>query len=197
MKKLLAIAVFAAVLAGCTTITKVEGEQLVHDRLAVKVTSAWNKVSPPGSRQPYELWTQEGIPLDQLRLWAAVKSGEALIAPPPNRAGSGLAAPRIPTFAANMSADQLVNLFETMYAVDGSLVKVTRVEPSPFAGGGGIRFEFTVARKRDDVQLLGVGWVRVHRNELFAATFVAPRLSFFPRLAPKAEDLIRTAQIKG
>jgi hypothetical protein len=84
-----------------------------------------------------------------------------------------------------------------MYSMDGSLVKVTRVEPSSFAGEKGIRFEFSVARKRDDVQLLGVGWVSVRKGELFAATFVAPKLAFYPRLLPKAEGVVRTAQIKG
>src|SRR5437868_6404029 len=70
----------------CTTITKVEGEQLVHEKLALKVAGAWNKVAPPGSRQPYDVWTQEGIFLDELRFWAAVKPGEAMVVPPPVRA---------------------------------------------------------------------------------------------------------------
>jgi len=46
------------------------------------------------------------------------------------------------------------------------------------------------------VQLAGVGWAAVRRNELFAATFVAPRLSFFARLQPKAEAVVRTLRIK-
>jgi hypothetical protein len=194
MKKLVAAALLAA-LAACTTITKVEGNQVVHEKLALKVTGAWNKVSPPGSRQPYDVWTQEGIYLDELRIWAAVKPGEALVVPQPAR--SGEKAPRVPTFSANMSAEQLVSLFETMYSMDGSLVKITKVQPAPFAGESGVRFEFSVARKRDDVQLLGVGWVRVHKGELFAATFVAPKLSFYTRLAPKAEEVIGTARIRS
>jgi hypothetical protein len=195
MKKLI-VATLVALLAACTTITKVEGEQVVRDKLGLKVAGAWNKVSPPGSRQPYDVWTQEGIFLDELRFWAAVKPGETMVVPPPVRA-TDQKAPRVPTFASNMSADQLVNLFETIYAVDGSLVKVTKVEPAPFAGDNGIRFEFTVVRKRDDVQLLGEGWVRVHKGELYAATFVAPKLSFYSRLAPKAEAVVRTAYVKG
>src|SRR5204863_150929 len=83
--------------------------------LALKVAGAWNKVAPPGSRQPYDVWTQEGIFLDELRFWAAVKPGEALVVPPPVRA-QDQKAPRVPTFTPGMSADQLVNLFETIYA---------------------------------------------------------------------------------
>jgi hypothetical protein len=45
--------------------------------------------------------------------------------------------------------------------------------------------------------LNGVGWVSQRKGELFAATFIAPKLSFFPRLLPKAESIVRTAQIRG
>ena len=196
MKKLLSVAALAAALAACTTITKVEGDQVVREHMAVKLTSAWNKVAHPGSRQPFDTWTQEGIFLDELRLWAALKPGETIVVAPPARSDLQKQK-RVPTFTAGMSADQLVNLFETMYSMDGSLVQVTKVQPVLFAGGNGIRFEFTVARKRDDVQLLGVGWVREHKGELYAATFVAPKLSFYARLAPKAEEVVRSAQIRG
>jgi hypothetical protein len=73
---------------------------------------------------------------------------------------------------------------------------MTRIEPGQFAGEKGLRFEFSVARKRDDVQLLGVGWVVVRNQELFAATFVAPKLAFFPRLMPMAEAVVKTARVK-
>ncbi len=72
---------------------------------------------------------------------------------------------------------------------------MNKVEPAVFAGEPGVRFEFSVARKSDDVQFKGVGWVAVRQGELFAATFVAPRLSFFARILPKAEGVVRTAKI--
>lgn len=194
MKKLLVL-VLAAMLAACAGITKVEGDQVVNGRLAVKLPDAWNKIAFAGDRQPYDLWTQEGITLDHLRLWAAVKPGEALMTKP--HVPAGKTAPRLPTYADGMAPDQLVNLFEVLYSADGSLVTMTRVEPAPFAGEKGVRFEFTVARKSDDVQMRGVGWVAVRKGELFAATFVAPRLAFFPRLLPKAEGVVASAQIKG
>lgn len=196
MKKLLATLALGALLAGCAAITKVEGDQLVRERMQVKLASAWNRVAPPGSRQPFDTWTQEGIYLDELRMWAGLKSGEAIMVAP--RVASGQEkAKRVPTFTTGMSPDQLVNLFETMYSIDGSLVQVTKVQPADFAGGSGVRFEFAVTRKRDDVQLLGVGWVREQKGEMFAATFVAPKLSFFARLAPKAEAVVKTAQVRG
>jgi hypothetical protein len=76
-------------------------------------------------------------------------------------------------------------------------VRLTRVEPAQFAGEKGLRFEFTLARRSDDLVLHGVGWVAVHKDELYAATFVAPRASFFPRLLPMAEAVVKTARIRG
>jgi len=187
----------ALLLAGCASISKVEGEQVVGGRLVLRLEDAWNKVSLPGQKQPYETWTQEGLSLDQLRFWAGIKPGQALMALPPNTSSLGQKDPRVPTYTAGMAPDQLVTLFETMYAHDGSLVTIQKVEPASFAGERGVRFEFTVVRKRDDLQLGGVGWVSVRSGDLYAATFLAPRLAFYPRLLPKAETVVRSAAVKA
>jgi hypothetical protein len=194
MKKLLLILCVAA-LSACTTVVKVEGDQIVNGRLAVKLPDAWNKLTLPANKQPFEVWTQEGMTLDHLRFWAAIKPGQSLLNRPTNNTPAGEKAPRLPTYTKGMAPDQLVSLFETLYSADGSLVAINQVDAATFAGQPGVRFEFSVARKSDDVQLKGVGWVAVRGDELFAATFVAPRLSFFGRLLPKAEGVVKTAQI--
>jgi hypothetical protein len=186
----------ALALAGCMTIAKVEGIQTVNERLAVTVPAAWNKIEDPWGDEPYDTWTQEGMPLDHLRLWAGVKPGQPLMAKPTVFfRGPGEKDARVPTFQAGMPADKLVHLFEQLYATSGT-VQLTRVEPAEFAGEKGVRFEFMLARRADDLVLRGVGWVAVHKNELYAATFVAPRAAFFQRLAPMAESVVKTARIK-
>lgn len=196
MTRILAL-LCALLLAACTTISKVDGEQVVGGKLAVQVPAAWNKVTPAWDRAPYEIWTQEGIPLDHLRLWGGVASGEALIAKPTVWfRGPGEKDPRYPTFKAGLPPDKLVALFETLYANEGP-VQVTRVAPATFAGSKAVRFEFTLARRADDVVLKGVGWAAEHDGKLFAATFAAPRLAFFDRLLPMAEAVVKTARIKG
>jgi len=196
MKALVAL-LLALALGACTTISKVEGEQVVNGRLVVNVSDAWNKVTDPWEGEPYDIWTQEGIPLDHLRLWGGVRVGQALVAKPVILfRAPGEKDARSPTFTAGLTPDRLVNLFETLYANEGA-VQVTRVEPTVFAGQKGVRFEFTLARRADDVTLQGVGWLAVHRQELFAATFAAPRLTFYPQLLPMAEAVVRTARIRG
>ena len=201
MKRLLLLLV-VVLLAACTSMVKVQGEQVVNERLVVDVPGAWNKVVDRSEKPPYESWTQEGIPLDHLRLWGGLRPGQPLITKwaTYSRAADAKDA-RVPTFRTGLSAEKLVSLFEEVYATAGT-VSITKMEPTMFAGQKGVRFEFTLARRSDDLDLRGTGWVAVRPDpvwgeELYAATFVAPKLSFYARIAPKAEDVVRTAQIKG
>lgn len=196
MKRLLLL-LLAMVLAACTTIAKVDGEQLVNDKLLVRVPQAWNKIQDPWSDEPYDTWTQEGMPLDHLRFWGGVRSGEPLMAKPKVfLVRDDQKDPRVPTFRTGMAPDKLVSLFEELYATAGT-VRLTRVEPALFAGQKGVRFEFTLARRWDDLHMKGVGWVTVKDDQLYAATFLAPRMSFYDRLLPLAEAIVQTARIKG
>jgi hypothetical protein len=196
MKRLLTL-LAAVLLAACTTIAKVEGDQVVNGRLAVTVPTAWNKVQTPWGDEPYDTWTQEGMPLDHLRFWGGVASGQPLMRKPTVffRA-RGEKDARVPTFKAGMSPEKLVSLFEELYANAGT-VRLTRVEPTLFAGEKGVRFEFTLMRRFDDLTLHGVGWVAVKEEKLFAATFVAPKLGFYQRLQPMAEAVVKTARIRS
>lgn len=197
--KRIAIWVFASFLSlligGCAVIEKVEGDQLLNNRLSMKLPQAWNRIAV-NDGQPYQTWTQEGLAIDQLRFWAGVKSGEPL-RKGLVRTGAGQTAPRVPTYTKGMTLDQLANLFELLYAADGSTVTVTKIEPAVFASANGVRLEFSVVRKGDDVLLSGLAWASVHKDELFASSFVAPRLHFFSRLAPMARDVVATAVVKN
>jgi hypothetical protein len=196
MMRIVAGALFALLLAACTTITRVDGQQLVAGKLAVDVPAAWNKVTDPWEREPYDVWTQDGLPIDHLRLWGGVASGKTLVARRTTFFRSpGEKDPRYPTFVAGVPADRLVAIFESLYAAEGT-VQVTRVEPVVFAGEKGVRFEFTLVRRADDLVLKGVGWAAQHDAALYAMTFAAPRLAFYDRLRPMAEQVARSARIR-
>jgi hypothetical protein len=188
-------------LAACANVQRMEGDQVVNDRLVVHVTSAWNLVSDPWDKDPYDTWTQEGVPLDHLRFWGGVRPGQPLMTKPYvfSRAADAKE-PRVPTFRVGLGPERLVALFEELYANAGE-VTITKVEPTVFAGQKGVRFEFTLVRRRDDLAMQGVGWAAVRSDptwgeELYAATFVAPKLSFFQRLLPMAEEVVKTAHVK-
>jgi hypothetical protein len=188
-------------LAACANISRMDGDQVVNERLVVHVSDAWNKVSDPWQVNPYDTWTQEGVPLDHLRLWGGVQPGQPLMMRPVvfSRAADAKQ-PRVPTFRPGLSPEKLVSLFEELYANAGT-VTITRMEPTVFAGQKGVRFEFTLERRRDDLTMQGVGWVAVRPDptvgeELYAATFVAPKLSFYQRLLPMAEAVVKTARVR-
>ena len=200
--KILAALLLALSLAACSIMTRVEGDAVLNDKLVVHVTDSWNRLNDPWEGESYESWTQEGVPLDHLRIWAGVQPGQPLMNKPmfySREADSR--EPRVPTFRNRLAAEKLVNLFEELYANEG-VVTVTRIDPGSFAGQAGVRFEFTIVRRADDLTLKGIGWLAVKHSptqgeELYAATFTAPQQAFFDRLLPKAEAVVKTARIKG
>jgi len=200
MKRVVLLLVVLA-LAACTSMSRVEGEQVISDKLVVTVPAAWNKVVDRSEKAPYDTWTQEGIPLDHLRLWGGVRPGQPLIVKYATYSrASDAKETRVPTFRSGLTPEKLVSLFEEVYATSGA-VAITRVEPTVFAGQNGVRFEFTLSRRSDDLNMLGVGWVAVRPDPvwgeaLYAATFVAPRLSFYDRLLPMAEEVVKTARVR-
>lgn len=193
MKKFAALTL-ALILSACTTVTQIEGEQRLGNRMSVTLPGAWNKFSQ-ASGVPYEVWTQEGIMLDQLRIWAAVKPDQALIVKPAST-GTTKAA-KAPLFKTGLRPDQWVALLETAYASDGSTVNVDKVAPTTWAGVKAVRFEFSMTRKHDDLAFRGVGWATEQDNHFFAAVFTAPRLHFYGQLLPKAEAVVQTARFSN
>jgi hypothetical protein len=184
------IAVLLAVLAGCASVAKMEsGPQTVGERLVVHLEGAWNHVSGPGIG-PAQTWTMEGLPVDQLLIYVGVKDGDAVHQP--DRAGKL----KNFSFRSSMQAADVVAMFEGMMTRDGSVFRLAKLEPTSFAGQKGFRFEFSLTRKVDGVQLSGLGYGTVHQGELFAMLYAAPKLGFFARHERSVEQMARSAKLK-
>lgn len=192
MKKLI-VALSLLVLAGCVAMAKVEtGDKKIGDRLVVTLDSAWNHVNASGLG-PAQTWTMEGLPVDQLLLYSGLKDGEAIH---PERVGGTDAQKKSFKFRSSMQPDEITALFEGMLTRDGSRFKLLKLEPVMFGGSKGFRFEYSLIRKLDNVQLAGLGYGTVSKGELFAIVYMAPRLAFFPRHVPKVEQIARSALVK-
>lgn len=181
----------ALLLGGCAQLSIVaSGEQVLKNRLAVQVDQPWNQFER-GLGDNTLTWTQDGITVDALRFYVAVKDGD-LIAPTPSepKGQKPLA------FKSTMPAAEVVSLFEGLYSRGGSTFALDRISPDTFGGRPGFRFEFSGIRKADDVRLRGIGWAAVHQGELFAITYTAPRLAFFTRHLGSAEAIARSARIR-
>jgi hypothetical protein len=181
--------VLAAALAACAPMTtqKVDtGDKTVGERLVLRPDSAWNEL--PGDR-PAHVWTMEGVPIDRLLIYSGIKDGDA-IHPPARDANA-----KSFRFRSGMQADEIVSMFEGMLTRDGSAFSLVKLEPTTFGGSKGVRFEYKLLRKADNVPLAGVGYAAINDGQLFTLLYSAPRLTFFPRHQASVEHLAQSARI--
>lgn len=189
------LGVFALVIAGCASVEKVDsGERLLGNRLSLTLAGAWNQIKLNGSGIE-QIWSMEGLDIDQLIIYPGLKEGEEVKAASFARPSEP---PRtIPKFRAGMQPDEIVRLFEVMFTRDGSSFKLVKLEPVNFARRKGFRFEYAYTRRKDGAQLLGLGYAAVDRGELFAMVYFAPRLTFFPRHRAMVDRLANGAALKA
>ena len=187
--RLMLIAVFVLSVAGCTTVSKMEsGPQTIGERMLVTLDGAWNHVDAPGMG-PAQVWTMEGLPVDQLLVYSGIKNDEMVHAA--SRGGQ-----KNFVFRSTMQPHEIVAMFEGMLTRDGSQFKLVKLEPASFGGEKGFRFEYSIVRRVDNAQLSGVGFGVVSKSELFALLYQAPRLAFFPRHQSRVEQIARSARLK-
>jgi hypothetical protein len=186
--KLIVAAIVVALTAACATVEKLEtGERAVGERMLLTLEGPWNRVSAQG---PAQIWTMEGLPVDQLLVYAGLKNEELVHA-------RGGGSSKDFAFRSTMQPDEIVALFEGMLTRDGSQFSLARLEPVTFGGEKGFRFEYAIVRRVDNAQLSGVGYGVVSKGELFALLYQAPRLAFFPRHRPRVEQIARSARVKA
>ncbi len=190
-RRLLALLAAAALLAGCAAgVTKIAaGEAVVGERMGVPVDAAWNQLEGRVSGTvSAALWTTEGLPVDQLNFYVGLKDGTTL-------AQNTAKEQRPIAFKTGMQPHEVVALFESLYTRDGSTFKLDRLDAATFLGERGWRAQFTVVRKFDEVRLTGSAWGTVRNGELFAITFTAPALVFYPRQIGKIEQIAASARL--
>lgn len=187
--RLTLIAILLALLAGCASVAKMDtGDQTLGERMLVTLEGPWNHVAVPGMG-PAQVWTMEGLPVDQLLVYSGIKNDELVHA-----AGGGKG--KNFAFRSSMQPDEVVAMFEGMLTRDGSQFKLIKLEPASFGGEKGFRFEYSIIRRVDNAQLSGVGFGVVSKGELFALLYHAPRLAFFPRHRGRVEQIARSARLK-
>jgi hypothetical protein len=190
--RLLGLLLAATLLGGCASAVKIGvGEAVVADRIKLPIDAAWNQLPGPFSgTNSSALWTTEGVTIDQVNFYVGVKDGAALAQNSGNEQ-------RPLNFKSAMQAHEIAALFESLYTRDGSIYTLDKLEGAEFLGQRGWRVQYTLVRKFDDVKLNGSIWATVRNGELYAMSFAAPALGFYPRLAPKVEQLAAKARFNG
>lgn len=189
---MLMLALVLAGLAGCAQVSQVStGTVVVKERLLVDVADPWNQFER-GALAQTPTWTNEGLFVDALQFYVGIKDGELLAPTPSEPKGT----PAL-TFRASMQTSEVAELFQSLWSRGGSSFTLERIEPHPFLGGSGFRFEYSVIRKIDDVRLQGVAWGLVRNGELFVINYSAPRLSFFARYRARVELIAKSARVRS
>lgn len=191
MKKLILLGLIV-LLASCASVRKVEpGSRAVGERLVVNLEGPWNHLDFPAVK-PAEVWTMEGVTVDELLIYSGIRDGQVIH---PEGPVSGKEVRKF-AFRSSMQAEEVVSLFEGAFTRDGSSFRLVRLEPYPFGGRKGYRFDYELIRKVDNVQQLGMGFGAIDNGELFALVYQAPRLTFFPRHKARVEAMAKAVVIR-
>lgn len=186
------LAVAVAILAGCAAVTKVEtGQATIRNVMTVRVDDVWNRFER-GVSDDTTVWTQEGITVDALQFYVALKDGD-LIAPTP----TGVQGVKPLVFKSSMRPEEVAALFESLHTRDGSRFELVRIAPETFVGTTGFRFDYVVTRKIDDVKLRGFAYGATVQGKLYLIGYSAPQLYFYEKYRAKAEAIAQSAVIKG
>lgn len=192
LRKAWALAIVLATLAGCAAVEKVDkGERDLGGRMTVQIEGPWNQMNIAGTVARY--WTMEGLPIDQLMIYSDIPHEGLLHAESRANARGEVKSFR---FRSNMTPDEIVAALEGTITRDGSNFTLTKLEPAPFGGQKGFRFEFQLLRRSNNLHLKGVGYGAVSKGELFAMLYFAPRMGFFDRHVATVEKISASAKIK-
>lgn len=176
-------------LVGCAVVTKVDpGKAVVGDRLSLQVTQPWNRFER-NLTEATPTWSQHGFTVDALKFYVGIANDKPLAEVQGNPKAAAL------KFRSSMQETAAIELLQSLLTLDGSTFQLNKVEPHPFAGQKGVRFEFEMARKSDHVQLKGLGYAAIKNGELFMMTYAAPRMSFFDRHSNDIEQMAASAII--
>ncbi|MEW5892665.1 MAG: hypothetical protein AB1697_05970 [Pseudomonadota bacterium] len=190
MKKLLVLGL-SLLLTACASVSKVgPGEVSVKDQLSARLDSAWNKVALPNNGKS-EFWTTDGVTLDSLVFYVGIAEGEPLAEQ------AGRQDKQQARFRANMPAHEVVELYGSVISEGGNSFKLDRLAPAVFLGGDGFRFEYTLLRKGDEVELKGVAYGAVRNGKLYLMTFQAPRLHYFKKHLGRVEAVAASLKLRG
>ena len=194
MKATLAVlALGAALLAGCTTISHVPpGERVViNGELAVQPSKTWSRLSGSIFGSHVTEWTMDGHKLNMLCFIAGLEDNTSI-----HRTKIGKTPE--PVFRSTMGANEVMELFEAAMSRPAStpvIFRTSGLRPERFAGVDGFRFDFSFVDQADEVERKGTAVGAVHKGKLYLVFYHGARIHFFGKNLPEVESIIRSARI--
>ena len=191
MKKVILI-LLVGLLSSCANVVKVEsGEFKVSEHMSLTLTGAWNQLKAP-SLKPAIVWSMEGVTVDQLLIYSDIKEGDTLV---PNGLFDSEKNKKF-IFHSTMDFSQIASLFEAKFTADGSIFNLDKIEPKVISKQKGVKLEFSVIRKTDNVKMQGLAYCVVFNNQLYALIYQAPKLTFFKLYQEDVEKMASTIIVR-
>lgn len=149
----------------------------------------WNQASGRPGKQGVT-WTQDGLGLNGLELFAGVASGQPLY-----KERSAKQNP-MPRYDATMLAPDLADFFERSFRVQNNIsdFAVEAIESNPFGGHKGITIRYRYSLPNDELKRRGIARLAVAGKKLFVANFYAPELHYFSAGLSEVQAIMDSAR---
>ncbi len=124
-----------------------------------------------------EIWTHDGLSLNELSFYASIENGETLYYEPDEAANP------LPKYNKKMLPSEIVSWFEasSRLILQSSLFEIIKVEPAKLDGHDGVRFSYRYTAQSDQITRLGEGVAAKLDGKLLLVNFVAPEIYYFGR----------------
>jgi hypothetical protein len=154
-------------------------------KMKVTPTSDWNRFSYRPTKRS-ELWTRDGISLNELYFLSETLPGEPLFKQRDKKDEP------LPKFKADMLPTDLVDLYESSARINlqSSKFEILKVEPAKLGGKDAVRFQYRYVvgdeplNRKGEVVMANVG------GKLSMVSFAAPEIEFFDRDIAEVRDMV-------
>lgn len=185
------IAVVLTGLAACSTYQLVEAEpQPIGSSYRVEPLNAWNAWRPRGQQANVEVWTVDGIALQQVRLYHGIEPGNTL-----RLRGSRGGSDEAPRYQAGMRANDVLRVFSGTLELEGTGgIEVESLQPARFGDWPGFRFALSF-KNSDGLAYRGLGIGAVDDSDrLHLIVYLATREHYFEAHRQQVERLFASIE---
>lgn len=164
--------------------------KVAKSKMAVTPTQDWNRWSERPSKRG-EIWTLDGISLNELTFMAQIADGEPLYREQDKKNNP------LPKFKSDMLPTDLVELFEasSRIVLQTSLFEITNVEPTKISGKDAVRFSYRFVTRGDELARQGEAVAANIAGKFYLVNFVAPSIHYYERDLPKFRALTNSMKI--
>ena len=172
MKRLL-VAISVLLLSGCNSYTLVKPESVKVGGIIASPSNAWNAVPALERVGSYPTWTKDGIALNSITFFPAVKDGKPLFKSTKKETHS--------PFTADMLPNEIVEIVEASLAKELGAVITNRggLKPLSIAGGPGFQFNFDFVQNNIPRRAFVAGAIK--SGSLHLIFYQATRLYYYDK----------------